>query len=295
MATGDNTIFEKETVSAPLQFRWFTFNCTQLLLPDNTSILIDPCLPTEDDIYWGKNSCGYTEKDIDHIDYILINHAHGDHIGTLDKVYQKHHPTILCHPIIAMELCEKLDIPYSKIVPIDNDQSYDFGSFRLETYLGQHVRFMKPPAAMGNKPMKRDPRLLKLGNFGTMFNTNFIITTPNGTRVGFGPGLYECLQWGHWNEKNIDVFMRQYYPADRPIVRRGTIWSDFADELEYVGAPVAIPIHHEMTYWADSPYDDMNEFAQKVNEILTERGSNIRMLNPERGKWYKVTFSLKQE
>lgn len=294
MTTGEHTVFEKKVSAKAVRMRWMTCNCTQIQLPDGTTIVVDPFLPPQGHSHpmWNKSACGMISEDLERVDYILINHSHADHIATLDALYAKFEPIVFCHPIIAMELCERMNIPFSKIIPIDNDMSYDFGAFRLETYLAKHVAPKNPPLpSVGGVPDKGTP-LETLNKFGTIFNTNFIITTPNGLRIGFGPGLIESLENEHWDKKNIDVLLRQYYPADRPIERKKSLEEEFADELDFVGAPLAWPIHHETTYVPGNPYDEMNEFTEKVNGYLKARGSVVRMQNPERNKWYTLSVGL---
>lgn len=290
----DKEGFVTNISTCTVKARWFTCNCTQLQLPDGTSILFDPFInnSTGECAFLNKCAFDFPLEKLERVDYILINHAHGDHLADIGEIYKLYQPTVLCHPIIAMELSEKMDIPYSKITPIDNGHSYDFGSFRLETFLGRHVGPMQPSLPSEGKLVDKGTSLETLGKFGTMFNTNFVITTQNGFRVGFAPGVTECLEWTGWDRLNIDFFLRQYYPADRPIVRKKTIEEEFADELQYVGAPIAWPLHHEMTYDQTGRYDNMADFVDRVNAILVQRGSNIRMHNPDRGVWYALTLGI---
>lgn len=289
---------KNDTLSAPwIQIRWLTYNCTQIKLPDGTCILVDPCLAPEDDEFFGHYNLGTFPKDLERVDYVIFTHTHGDHVCSAGEVYRLYRPRFLAHYITAIALCENMDIPYSAVTPITNDQSYDFGTFKLETFQSCHVVMGPPPADGEGKPKLKNyrlyrPELKELGNLGTIFNTNFIISA--GIRVGIAAGLMDRVRCQEWNTRGVDLFLRQYFPADRPIKRSGEMWESFAEELAFVGAPLSLPIHHEMTYDRANGYDEMNEFTEKVNAVLKQKQSACRMLNPIPGTWYNVSYGIKR-
>ena len=286
--------FDRSVSVSPIRLRWLNCQCFEIKLDTGKTIVLDPFLPGEGNEKFAKFASPYTVDSLEACDYVIINHTHGDHVGSLSELWERFSPTIICHYSVAMTLLETHDVPAGKIVPVGNGETLYFDDFRLETFIGQHVAAPRPARpSLAKMPPSDSEAEKKLNTLGTMFNTNYIITTKSQFRIGFAPGLRECIFNYHWNEKDVDLLLRQYYPGDRPIPRiAATLEEDFANELAFVGAPLNMPCHQEATYEPGNPYDDMNEFTRTVNRILAERGSVSRMLNPERGRWYTVSMGI---
>ena len=142
-----------ESISAEaLKFRWFTCNCYQFELPGGKRILFDPFLPAEDsDGYkFAEHYCGYLPKDLEKVDYVIINHTHGDHIGSLKETYNLYKPRVLCHASVAFEIAKDEDVPQRMIFPFENEKEYIFDDFKLATITGRHGGSADP------KPMREE-------------------------------------------------------------------------------------------------------------------------------------------
>lgn len=276
--------FVRTVTSCGLRFRWFTCNMTELRLPNGKYIVIDPFLPNAADPKWGKMgmSCGYSVKDLAGCDYVIINHAHGDHILQLGEVYERFHPRVLCHANTAMAVGQTFGIPGRDIFPFESHDTYDFGDFILETSEGRHnaTKFMQEV-----KVLQNHASLDYLGEMGSLFNTNLVITTNDSLKIGFSAGEWDRLAQQRWQGVHPNV-----------LFRHRTNWQmeprEMAEVIAEIGAQISIPWHHNNAY--DPSFDyDFNDFTSKVNGELEKLGSGCRFLNPERGLWYEVAMTCR--
>ena len=70
-----------------LKFRWINGQGFEFVMPNGKTLLTDPFydMPSFEE---GKGMAltGFHTEDIDHVDYVFINHTHGDHIGNLQEI-----------------------------------------------------------------------------------------------------------------------------------------------------------------------------------------------------------------
>lgn len=71
-----------------MKLRYFSHSAFQITTNDGTVILIDPFL---DD-----NPTSPVKSDDVKADYIILTHAHGDHLGDAFKIAKKHNPKFIC-------------------------------------------------------------------------------------------------------------------------------------------------------------------------------------------------------
>lgn len=278
--------FVRTVTSNGIRFRWFTCNCTEIKLPNGKYIVIDPFLPDPSDPKWGKMgmSCGYTVNDLEGADYVIINHAHGDHILQLGEVYKKFHSRILCHANTAIYYSQTFGIAERDIFPFESHDSYDFGDFVLETSEGRH----NGTKLMAGRPVVKiddHASVDYLGALGSLFNTNLVLRLKDGETIGFSAGDWDSVTKQRWRDVHPNL-----------LFRHRTDWqmapSELAGVIAEIGCQVAVPWHHNNAY--DPNYDyDFNEFTRKVDEELAKMGTNARFINPERGIWYEANFTVK--
>ena len=283
--------FEKSLVIPTLKLRWFTCNCYQFILPNGKSILTDPFLPAPDSVGWQfpEHYCGYLPEDLGSLDYVILNHTHGDHIGTLPEIYNMYLPRIFGHVGYAYQLCLDLDIPQRKVFPYENEHTYHFNDFTLETFTARHggPENPKPPSAM----VQGGPadKFTVLNQYGTLFNTDFILTTSQGVRIGFCSGVFDENERYEWKDAKIDVLIRQC-----PEFMRSGDYAELAEQFMGTGAKILLPLHHEHPYDHHKPYDQIDcvKFVENVNTYLAEKEYIGRMILLERGKWYNLTTGI---
>ncbi len=279
-----------------LKLRWFGFNCLEIQFPSGKTLVVDPCLFKE-----GHLASGFDENDLDGCDYIFVSHAHGDHVGSLDKVYDRFHPLVLANAATAFDLAKLYDVPYIQMIPFCSGDVFDFGDFRLDILHARHAlnNMMRPSGRSDDfdNPFKKPgffgPRYTseldeKLGNMGTLYNNNFVMTLPNHIQIGFfagNPGLAAPEDRNMWKELHPDIIFahRAKYTGD--------YGNQMADVLEITGARIMMPLHIEDAY---SGVYDPDEYTSNINRECEKRGLLGRMLFLERGKWYEFSSGVAQ-
>jgi len=284
-----------------LKARYFAFNALELKLPDGKTLVVDPCIEKE-----GHFGCGYDVNDLEGCDYVFLNHAHGDHAASLGKVYDRFHPLIMANAATTFYLAKVYDIPYIRFIPYSNGDEYDFDSFKLKVLPGRHNNlvpgnFMVRPSGRVDE-LCGTPRMRKmefasemekdLGDMGTMYGNNFLMTTANNLRVGFyagNAGMGDAHERNAWKNLRPDIVF-----AHRAKFTTGNFSSSesaklMADVLEITGARILIPIHIEDAY---SGKYDPEEYVNAVNQACEERGIVGRMMFMERGQWYEFSTGV---
>lgn len=272
-----------------LKLRYFAFNCLEIKFPSGKTLVVDPCLIKE-----GRFSCGYDESVLEGCDYVYVNHTHADHVASLDKVYDRFKPLVMANSAVAYDLATFYDIPYIQIIPYVSGDTFDFGDFKLDILHARHaLNNMRRPSGKeddfenvffkaGMKPIEySSPLEEKLGNLGTLFNNNFVMTLPCNLKIGFfagNPGLTAPEDREMWKTLKPDIIFahRAKYTVDYANM--------MADVLELTGARLMMPLHMEDAY--SGAYDPA-EYTANVNKVCQERGLTGRMMFLERAKWYE--------
>lgn len=278
-----------------LKARYFAYNCLEIKLPGGKTLVVDPCLHKE-----GQFACGYGVDDLEGADYVFVNHSHGDHVSSLGEIYDRFHPMILANAAISFELAKFYDIPFIRFIPFTTGDKYDFDDFKIEIIHGRHNNYV-PGNFMVRPSGKKDELcpeklgfVLEYGNEleqtladkGTMFGSNFLLTTKNNLKIGFfagNPGMIEPQDKNTWKELSPEIIFahREKYTND---------YADkMADILEITGARILVPIHIEDAY---SGKYDPKEYVANVNKKCEERGLSGRMLFMERAKWYQFSTGI---
>ncbi len=282
-----NNHSEVTSVTVPaLSIRWWNANCYEFKFPDGTTVLTDPLLPDVNapEPNFARYACGYTVADLDNkIDYVLINHAHGDHVGNLPEVFERFHPIVMCHSAYAYSLCKDLDIPFTYVIPFDHEQTFDFDSFKVKMHTCRHYSNLNPPSKGGPD---KGTRFERLNEYGSLFNTNFVFTTPNNFRISLCAGLFEADERNALVPESLNVLIRQCGTT----IKLG-LPELLAEQFMATGASVLFPLHHEKCY----PENDLNDFVAQVNKILEEKKYFGKMILPQRGKWYTLSVGATME
>ncbi len=280
-----------------LKVRYFAFNALEIKMPDGKTLVVDPCLEKE-----GHFSCGYDVDDLEGCDYVFLNHSHGDHAASLGKLYDKYHPLIMAHAVTSFNLARLYDIPYIRFIPFVNGDEYDFDSFKIQVVPGRHNNlvpgnFMVRPSGRRDElcgtrvmNMKHGSELEKeLGDMGTMYGSNFLLTTANNLRVGFyagNAGMEDPQEKNLWTRLRPDVIFAHRAKFTTGNLSASQSVQKMADVLEITGARILIPIHIEDAY---SGKYDPTEYVYQVNKACEERNILGRMMFMERGQWYQFS------
>ena len=194
-----------------LMLRWLTACCYEIRLPGGKTLITDPFLPAPDDpaVHWRKYSYGTTVADLEGGDYALISHPHGDHIGSIMELFDRFGCRVLCHDAYAMQLVTSFRIRQQMVFPFANNQHYAFADFTLDTSLARHS-YENEPELLARKEL----RLLDKGTpfealypYGSLYNTNFIITARNNVKIAFCGGSFEDVERNRWRDAGINILL----------------------------------------------------------------------------------------
>ncbi|MBP3871129.1 MAG: MBL fold metallo-hydrolase [Faecalicoccus sp.] len=283
---------ETSLIVPSVKLRYFAFNCLEIKLPDDKTLVIDPCLNKT-----GTFSCGYDVHDLEGCDYVLVNHSHGDHVDSLGEIYDAFHPLILAHAHTAQDLATFYDIPYIKMVPFTHGDEFLFDSFQVKVVRGRHnttPAFLVRPSGRVDEIAEKvwdlhfdDPLEERLSNAGSMYNSNFLITLSNNVRIGFcagNPGMTEPEDANLWRRLRPDIIFAQ---------RAKWSEADYAEKMSNVlsvtGARIMVPIHIEDAYKGE--YDPA-KYVSDINKVCEEKGLLGRAMFLERAKWYQFTTGV---
>lgn len=279
-----------------LKARYFAYNCLELKLLDGKTLVVDPCIEKG-----GYFDCGYDVDDLEGCDYVFLNHAHGDHAASLGRLYDRFHPLIMAHACTTFGLARLYDIPYIRFIPFTAGDEYDFDDFKLKVIHGRHNNiipgnFMVRPSGrrdgLCSPPRKRSvehsSELDKdLGDLGSMFGNNFLMTLKNNLRVGFfagNPGMIDPQDRNIWKTLRPDIMF-----AHRAKFGSKDWAEKMAGILAVTGARILVPIHIEDAY--SGAYDPA-EYSAGVNKVCVERNIPGRMIIMERGQWYEFSTGV---
>ncbi len=286
--------FEKSLNVSYLKLRYFAFNCFEIKFPGGKTLVIDPCLNKE-----GKFSCGYDVNDLEGCDVVYVNHSHADHVDSLGKVYDRFHPLVMANAVTAYDLCVQYDVPFIQMLPYVSGDTFDFGDFKLDILHARHaLNNLRRPSGKEDefdnvffKPGMKLPEFgseleEKLNNMGSLYNNNFILSTPQNIQIGFfagNPGLTAPEDRNMWKNIHPDIVFahRAKYTVDYANM--------MADVLELTGARIMVPMHIEDAY---SGQYDPAEYTANVNKVCAERGLVGRMMFLERGRWYQFSSGV---
>lgn len=281
-----------------LKLRYFAYNCIEIKLPEGKTLVIDPCLKKE-----GRYACGYDSNVLEGCDYVLINHAHMDHVASLGDVYERFHPVVLAHAATVWDLATYFDIPYIKMVPFTSGDIFDYGCFQVQVLPGQHnpaAMFMVRPSGRidetaNNKFVTRhlnglEGAALQLEHMGSMFNNNFLITLSNNMRIALfagNPGMVAPEDANLWKQIRPDIIL-----AHRALTSYENWAERMANVLAITGARVLIPIHIDDNFIKN---EDLRHYVSCINEICEKNGILGRAIIPERAQWYRFSTCVELE
>lgn len=122
-----------------MRLRYFSHSSFQITTGDNKTILIDPFL---DD----NPTCPVSSDEVS-ADFIVLTHAHGDHVGDAFKIAKRTDPLFICVNELANYCSEKGFRAHN--MHIGGSYGFDFG--RLKFTIAHHGS-MTPDNTYGGEP-----------------------------------------------------------------------------------------------------------------------------------------------
>ncbi len=184
-----------------------------------------------------------------------------------------------------MQLVTSFQIRQQLVFLFENNQHYEFADFTLDTSLARHS-YENEPELLVRKELRlldKGPPFETLYPYGSLYNTNFILTVKNNVKIAFCGGSFEDVERNRWRNAGINVLLRQ---CGTPI--RQNDYERVAQDLMDTGAELMLPLHHENMYGKQ----EVMPFVEKVNETLEKRGYPGRMFMPEQGRWYRLGLGI---
>lgn len=293
-----------QTTSQALRIRWISVQCYEIVLPNGKVIVTDPFYldasiydeiteltksqKMERDVY---SQTGFSVDGFTGADYILLNHVHGDHCNLVGELWNKFYGRVLCPAECCEELAKTFDIPYGTIYPLYPNNTYYFDDFTLKTYPGAHDnrsfregRFRRPSDPKDQYAGLEGfgvPCPSRLGGLGSIFNLNYVIETQQNFKIDFSAGRDYEEHVKHLTEEKPNLMLRHRIRSYTP--------EYCAQQIMDMGAQLMMPLHHNN---ARATGEDLNEYFEKVNEILTAKESPARAFNPEPYRWYTINLSI---
>ena len=282
--------------SKSIKIRWITITCFEVVLPSGKVILFDPWLRITDAEKGPHDTDGIetTLDDLTGADWMFISHAHFDHVADVQLVNEKfmagtNGGRIFLPALSAYKLAQRYDIPYRDILPVYPHETFDFDEFTITALPCRHRGDPVTPSATAEARRKRGSteEEIFLGAIGNLDEIDWAVTIKdcNLRFMVLGGGLY------HFN--NTPNFCREFNPLFVTRQVSHILCDDPHKYAEYCAmyhAPFVFPSHHE-GLWPENNYQP---FVDSVNEILKEMGSNVQVINQERGKWYEIGAYLEK-
>jgi len=266
------------------RFRWINGQCFEFVFPNGKVLLSDPYFddPEHFPVGKGMNLQNFHVEDIERVDYVFVNHTHFDHIYNLQQVVDRFNPIVICHSAVALELAKTHSIPLTHIYPVDFNGRYYFDGFFIDTYHGTHHHQPTDYAGL----QKRFPSDNDLMAYGSMFNVNFIINTPEGLRVAFLGGNDDGMT-ERFREIRPNILIRNKMGSSRDFDR---VAERFADIFAKSNTQLLIPMHVET--WANERPEFLNSVIEDMNKIMEDKGLIGRVALLERTHWYGLNMSI---
>lgn len=252
-----------------VDIKWLAVTCFEMRF-GNTTVVSDPYI----------TECKGTELDytaVENCDVITLSHAHYDHITDIPRLNNKFSPIIMCGAMTAMPLIEWVNCQPSKLYPVYPNLELDFGDVKIKALFGRHKLqgdgYKETTLYLENvDDCVNDKGVAKLQGIGSLEYTNFIYTTPNGTKI---------LIWG--NDPTIDQL--NICKAEKPDIailqrtispKKNKVMANFIKEM---GCKVVIPHHHDFN-GVDGP-----EVIENFKNAIAEVAPEVEFVVPEHGKW----------
>ena len=225
-----------------MKLKYFSHSAFQITTDGGKVILIDPFLD--------GNPTSPVKSDEVKADYILLTHAHGDHLGDTFKIAKKHNSTVIAVNELANYCIENGLKAHN--MHIGGSHQFEFG--RVKFTIAHHGS-LTPDNHFGGEP------------------AGIIITIDNKT-------LYHAGDTGLFLDMQLIGVMNKIDYALLPIGDNFTMGiNDAVKATEFLKADVSIPIHYN-TF----PVIEVNpkEFKLKVESIgkkaiVLEYGQEIEL------------------
>ncbi len=210
-----------------MKLKYFSHSAFQITTSSGKKILIDPFLT-------GNPTAPVKAEDVS-ADYIILSHAHGDHLGDSFKIAKRCNSTFICVNELANYCAAKGFNAHN--MHIGGSWNYDFG--RVKFTIAHH---------------------------GSMTPDNYYGGEPAGVILSIeGKNIYHTGDTGLFYDMKL---IGEMNPIDYMLLPIGDNFTmgitDAVKAVEFVNPKVAIPMHYNTFPVIEA---DPNEFKMKVERI----------------------------
>lgn len=277
--------------SSSIKMRCFNVGCGhELVLPDGTTILIDPYFPSTDP--------ERSKERVEGADYVLVTHTHYDHDLNLGWISKKFNSRIVLPAVAALAEAKYQGLTYDSLFPAFPNTKFTFPEFSLEIFQAKHNTLGAAhycpdrDVTFEQTGIKGDPDCDALGG---IFSLDYLITTNNGFRIFIASGQNmweESISRCHNIRPNLLLRQCSVRPLGQDISTGSQVSAaDLAKLFTRYNAQLLVPFHMDtlLKKWSKKQLDDY--FAQVAVEV--ERlDPGAAFLAPEAWKWYQIGIGI---
>ncbi len=266
-----------EWKTSPIRIRWFNDACYEIVLPNEVTLLVDP--------YIDKSPLKKLGSDaLERVDYVLISHAHFDHVLDLPTVLERFQPQIFVGHLSAVEVAVQFDIPGRLMNLCVPGETYQLNGATLTCLHGKHTAlpdFDRPSHWEQNLFEDNLPQAHKKMNLlGSYEYTNFVLTLPNHIRflIWGGGATPEGIRQVADVAPNISIMQLPREPVEQ-----------VAALYAAAGGQFIFPHHHD-SFMAKGPEGlaVIEETVHRTHLLAPE----TQVILPEKGEWYEFSTCM---
>jgi L-ascorbate metabolism protein UlaG (beta-lactamase superfamily) len=149
-----------------LTIRYLGWTACEFITRQGTRILVDPFLAGSTES--GVLPSPAAVEEFDEVDFVLVTHAAGDHVGQALQIMKRSRAILVCD-VATSHLAAADGISEKRVYRMLSGVRYSFGNLKFKALAAQHISLCKTPQGyISGQPL------------------SYLIETPDGERVFFG-------------------------------------------------------------------------------------------------------------
>lgn len=267
-----------------LKIRWINYACYEIVLPNGTVIIVDPCIDY-------TKQASFTSEQFTGVDVILLSHTHYDHTMEVGYLEKKFKSKVFVGTMSAFALAEFYDIQFDRLYPVSPNERFVMEEFTLEVFRSKHTFTNSEDAVMSFRKEKTSPyfpqghQLCDL--MGSIEYLDYLITTKENLRIlicGGGPytSFYQNMR-EIAKEKAPNIVLRQSSSKYTP--------EQFAEVMNEFHPQCILPLHQDGIIRKTKM--SIQEYVDRANLQFAKMNASTRMINPPQYQWITISMQVK--
>ena len=235
-----------------IEIRYLGWTAFELVTENGTRLLMDPMLK-------GRSKDGIPPSPVPiealyDVNYVLVTHAAGDHVGQAFEIMQRSNATLVCDAATAFSAKEEGGIPEDRVYRMVSGVQFAFDDVTVKALPAQHLSVVENGFASG-QPL------------------SYLIGTSNGERVFFAgdTSIHSDLKlYGELYEPHVAILgvggvdvhgqsLTELYPNEAALAAK------------WLGVRLAIPMHYRFNE-GEAFVAELQKQAPNVNGLLLNPG-----------------------